>query len=124
MHKLATLKIWDKAMTLTTKIYKATMSFLKEETYGLTSQLRRAAVSAPSNTAEGAGRNSKNEFRYFPAIANGSSYGLQTQLIIAQNLNLLTSDIVTDLLQDIDELQKMNYRLQQHLLKVQNNTRR
>jgi four helix bundle protein len=111
MHNLKELKIWHKAMELTTDVYRLTASFPKEEKYGLTSQIRRAAVSIPSNIAEGAGRNSNKEFVQFLAISNGSSYELQTQLLLSKNLNLI--DVGLDVILDqIDQIQKMNYALQ------------
>lgn len=115
MHNIKELKIWNKAMELTIEIYKATEKFPKEETYGLTSQIRRAAVSIPSNISEGAGRNSKNEFRHFLSIANGSSYELQSQLVISNRLNLITDETTEILLTKIDEIQKMNYSFQKSL---------
>jgi four helix bundle protein len=118
MHKLNELKIWYKAIDLATEVYKATAHFPKEETYGLTSQIRRSAVSVPSNIAEGAGRNTNNDFKHFLAMANGSSYELQTQVIIAQKLELMNIEVADSLLSCLDDLQKMNYRLQQSLLNV------
>jgi four helix bundle protein len=112
MHNIKELKIWNKAMDLTVEVYKATEHFPKEEKFGLTSQIRRAAVSVPSNISEGAGRNGKGEFRQFLGIANGSSYELQTQLIISNRLNLLDQKTVEPLLKELNELQKMNYKLQ------------
>lgn len=112
MHNLQQLKIWQKAIELTVSTYEATSGFPKEETYGLTSQIRRSAVSVPSNISEGAGRNSKNEFAHFLGIANGSSYELQTQLIISNKLKLLSENTLKGLLESIDEIQKMNYQLQ------------
>lgn len=115
MHNIKELKIWNKAIDLTVEVYKATENFPKEEKFGLTSQIRRSAVSIPSNISEGAGRNTKGEFRQFLGIANGSSYELQTQLIISNRLELLDDETVKPLLNEIDELQKMNYKLQQTL---------
>ena len=112
MHNLKDLKIWQKAIELAADIYEATKEFPREETYGLTSQIRRSAVSIASNIAEGAGRNSVNEFIYFLGISNGSSYELQTQIIIARKLGLLSNITTEKLLKSIDEIQKMNYRLQ------------
>ena len=112
MHILKDLKIWNRALDLATNVYKATEDFPKEERYGITSQIRRSAVSIPSNIAEGAGRNGKGEFRQFLGIANGSSYELQTQLIISNRLELLDDKTVAPLLNEIDQLQKMNYNLQ------------
>ncbi|RVT99972.1 four helix bundle protein [Mucilaginibacter limnophilus] len=115
MHNLTELKIWNKAIDLAVEVYKATATFPADERFGLTSQSRRAAVSIPSNIAEGAGRNSNKEFCNFLGIANGSSYELQTQLVISNKLNLLSDNLKEDLLQQITELQKMNYAFQQKL---------
>ena len=112
MHNLKQLKIWSRSVDLATQVYEATANFPKEERYGLTSQIRRSAVSIPSNVAEGAGRNTPKQFGYFLEIANGSSYELQTQLIISNRLKLLDDKTVEPLLKEIDELQKMNYKLQ------------
>ena len=116
MHNLKELKIWQKAIDLSVDVYKATIGYPSDERFGLTSQIRRAAVSIPSNIAEGAGRNSKKEFCNFLGIANGSAYELQTQLVISNKLNLLKDDLLNDLLKQIEELQKMNYAFQKMLL--------
>ena len=112
MHNLKELKIWNKAIELSVLVYTATANFPKEEMYGLTSQIRRCAISIPSNIAEGAGRNSNKEFCQFLGISNGSSYELQTQLIISNKLNLIDDTTIEPLLKEIDEIQKMNYKLQ------------
>jgi four helix bundle protein len=117
MHKLADLIIWNKAMELSVAVYEATATFPAEEKFGLISQARRAAISIPSNIAEGAGRNSNKEFCNFLSVANGSSYELQTQLIISNKLGLLKIDLLDKLLTLIEELQKMNYAFQQRLNK-------
>ncbi|WP_225871330.1 four helix bundle protein [Pedobacter cryotolerans] len=117
MNKLNELKIWNKAIDLTVDVYKATASFPSDERFGLTSQSHRAAVSIPSNIAEGAGRNSMKEFNNFLGIANGSSYELQTQLVIANKLEMLDINLLNPLLSQIDELQKMTYGFQQMLEK-------
>ena len=83
------LETWQKAMDLVEEIYKATRSFPKEEIYGLTGQMRRAAVSIPSNIAEGQGRGSTAEFLRFLSIAHGSLCELGTQILIAQRLSYL-----------------------------------
>jgi len=85
-------------MELVTAIYRATATFPKEEQFGLTSQLRRAAVSIPSNIAEGQGRLSEKEFRYFLGQARGSLMEVETQLLIAQNLGYLGPERVDALL--------------------------
>ncbi len=115
MNNLKELKIWNKAINLAVDVYKATSTFPTDERFGLTSQSRRAAISIPSNIAEGAGRNSVKEFNNFLGIANGSSYELQTQLVIANRLDILESEILDPLLNQIDELQKMTYGFQQML---------
>ena len=115
MNNLKELKIWNKAIDLAVDVYKATSTFPTDERFGLISQSRRAAVSIPSNIAEGAGRNSIKEFNNFLGIANGSSYELQTQLVIAGKLAILESKILEPLLAQIDELQKMIYGFQ-HML--------
>ena len=105
MHNLKELKIWIKAIDLAAEVYRVTSSFPAEEKFGLTSQSRRAAVSISSNIAEGAGRSSSKEFKYFLGIANGSSFELQTQLFISSKLGLINSEELEKLLLLIDELQ-------------------
>src|SRR5690349_8874010 len=112
MNNLKELKIWNKAIDLSVEVYKATSGFPSDERFGLTSQSRRAAVSIPSNIAEGTGRNSPKEFNNFLGIANGSSYELQTQLVISNKLGILEDNLLNNLLEQIDELQKMNYAFQ------------
>lgn len=82
------LIVWQKSIELVEQIYKLTSMFPKEEVFGITSQIRRAAVSMPSNIAEGYGRRSHNEYLQFFAIAYGSSLEVETQLIIAKKLKL------------------------------------
>ncbi len=82
------LVVWQKAMTFVELVYRATRQFPREELYGLTNQLRRAAVSVPSNIAEGQGRFSTREFLSFLSIARGSLREAETQLMIAQRLKL------------------------------------
>ena len=83
------LLVWQKSMLMVTDIYKLSKTFPVEEIYGLTSQLRRCAISIPSNIAEGYGRNSTNDYIRFLNIATGSLYELQTQLEISLNLSYL-----------------------------------
>ncbi len=80
------LRVWQEAMSLAGEIYKSTMTFPKHELYGLTQQVRRAAVSMPSNIAEGKGHRSNKEFSHFLFHARGSLLELQTQLMIAEEL--------------------------------------
>ena len=83
------LAVWTEAVALATEIYKVTESFPKSEIYGITSQMRRAVVSIPSNIAEGAARHSAHEFAQFLNIAGGSLSELDTQIEIASNLNYI-----------------------------------
>jgi len=84
------LVAWQKAMDLVELIYEVTKGFPKEELYGITSQIRRAAVSIPSNIAEGQGRTSIKEFQNFLSIAHGSVREVETQILIAQRLQYLS----------------------------------
>lgn len=95
---------WQKAMTLVTEIYRLTKPFPKEEMYGLTNQLRRAAISIPSNLAEGCGRNSRNELHHFTGQARGSLLEVETQLQIAANLGYLQVRDLTTALEATAEL--------------------
>ena len=122
MHKIENLKIWSKAMNLAKQVYVVVSELPADEKFGLTSQIKRSAISIPSNVAEGAGRNSKKEFKYFLSIANGSCYELQTQLILLIELNLISKEKVQPLIDSCIEIQKMNYSFQKTLLKVELNT--
>src|SRR5271155_2488509 len=86
------LFVWQKAKALAVQVYQATEQFPKAETYGLTSQVRRAAVSVASNIAEGQGRLTSGEFLHFLGQARGSLLELDTQLAIALDLNYLKAD--------------------------------
>ncbi|MEO2051208.1 MAG: four helix bundle protein [Allomuricauda sp.] len=115
MHKVEDLKIWHKSIQLSKAIYLLVPELPKEEKFGLINQIKRSAISVPSNIAEGAGRNSNNEFKHFLGIANGSLYELQTQLILIIELNLIIKEKVKNLIDDCIEIQKMIYALQHKL---------
>ncbi|MBP9926227.1 MAG: four helix bundle protein [Cyclobacteriaceae bacterium] len=115
MNNYKELIVWKKSVDLAVRIYEATKGFPGEELYGLTSQIRRSAVSIPSNIAEGAGRNSKKDFNNFLGISNGSSCELDTQLIIAQRVNFMDQLLQESLQQEIYEIQKMNWSLKRSL---------
>ena len=100
------LIVWKKSIDFVTDIYKETNAFPKMEQYGLVSQLRRAAVSIPSNIAEGASRKSKKEFIQFLHIARASSSELETQLIISTKIGYLSSDNL-DLEEKLSIISKM-----------------
>ena len=98
------LVAWQKAMDLVEAVYVSTERFPQKETYGLTSQIRRAAVSVPSNIAEGQAKFSKREFRHYLRSAKGSLAELETQIIIATRLNYLTQNTSEQLTSLIREL--------------------
>ena len=102
-------------MQLAEEIYRMSAKFPKHETYGLSSQIQRSAVSLTSNIAEGHGRNSNKEFYHFLGIALGSLAEMETQLILAQRLNYLTEEDVGPSLQISDEIGKMLKGLQKSL---------
>ena len=101
------LVAWRKAMDLVTEIYLVTRAFPRVELYGLTGQLRRAAVSVPSNIAEGQARFSHKEFHHFLSLARGSLVEIETQLTIAQNLDYLSLQQTRPLLDKTAELGKI-----------------
>ena len=101
------LIVWQKAMDLVVLVYQITSLFPKEELYGLTNQVRRAAVSIPSNIAEGQARKSTLEFKHFLSIARGSLAEVETQLLIAARLNYLTEEQFLPVLDVHQEISKM-----------------
>jgi len=105
------LDIWKRGIVLVEDIYKITKSFPKEETYGLTSQLRRAAVSIPSNISEGFARFYNKQYKQFLYTSLGSCAELTTQIIIASRLNYIENNRVDKLLSDIDQISKMTMSL-------------
>ena len=115
MHKVEDLKIWKKSIELTKTVYLPVADLPSDEKFGLISQIKRSAVSIPSNITEGAGRNSNKEFKYFLSIANGSAYELQTQLILLTELSLIVKEKVQPVIEVCIEIQKMNYSFQQKL---------
>ena len=96
------LTVWQEAMKLVELVYLYTKNFPKEEIYGLTSQMRRSAISIPANIAEGYRRKGKNEYLYFLSIASGSIAELETYILIAQRLNFLTKDNLDILQAQVD----------------------
>jgi four helix bundle protein len=109
------LLVWQKGMVLAKLVYQLTQKFLAEERYGLTSQLRRAAVSVPSNIAEGQARRGTNEFLQFLSVAEGSLAELDTQLSLSIELGFTQQSEVEPALKEIDELQKMLVALKRKL---------
>lgn len=105
------LVVWQRAMELTVAVYRLTQDFPREEIYGLTSQIRRSAVSIPSNIAEGQGRGSTGEFRQFLTIARGSTCEVQTQLEIARALNFGKQELIDQAEALSHEVRKMLFAL-------------
>jgi four helix bundle protein len=101
------LLVWQKSMDLVTEVYKMTQSFPTSELYALTSQIRRSAVSIPSNIAEGYGRNSTGDYKRFLKIAVSSLFELQTQIEIALNLNYISKNIFDEIFEKAKELDRM-----------------
>ncbi len=101
------LLVWQKSMNLITDIYLATKNFPSTEMYGLTSQIRRSAISIPSNIAEGYGRRSTGDYKRFLQIAIGSLFELQTQIEIAFNLKYTEKETFENLIEKTKELDRM-----------------
>ncbi|PRB04525.1 four helix bundle protein [Chryseobacterium sp. MYb7] len=115
MHNFEKLLFWQKSIALAKNIYIICKEISSDEKYGLISQIKRCVISIPSNIAEGSGRNSSKEFNHFLAIALGSAFELQTQLILVKELNLLTEDKVNALLNEVSEIQRMIYSFKNNL---------
>ena len=111
-HNFKELLVWRKSIDLVKSVYQLTSSLPTEEKFGLISQMNRSSVSIPSNIAEGSGRTSSKEFLYFLNIAISSSYELETQLIISNQLFLRD---VENILSQISEVQKMILGLKKNI---------
>jgi four helix bundle protein len=101
------LDVWKLSIEIVKNIYQLTNKFPNSEIYGMIAQLRRSAISIPSNIAEGQGRNSAKEFKQFLAIALGSLAELETQLVISKEVNYLTERDLSPLIIDLDIARKM-----------------
>jgi four helix bundle protein len=115
MHRFKNLKVWQMSIDLTEEIYRSTEEFPSLEKFGLISQINRSAVSICSNIAEGAGRGTDKEFINFLSIALGSSFELETQMIIAKRLNYISEEKFSSIVPNIEEIQKMIIGLQNKL---------
>ena len=115
MHNFKELKVWQKGRRFVKDIYVLTKKFPKEELFVLTSQMRRAAISIPSNIAEGSGRGSDKDFARFIDIATGSSYELESQLYVACDLEYFSEEELDSCLDKIQEMQKMLFHFKKHL---------
>ena len=106
MHNYKNLHIWQESINLARKIYEVTANFPANEKYGIVSQMTRAAVSIPSNIAEGAGRNSNKDFANFLSIAIGSIFELHTQITICEQIGYINEETTKQLEQQIYTLQQ------------------
>lgn len=107
MHNFRNLKVWKDAFSLAEEVYIETKSFPKEEVFSLTTQVKRSAVSIPSNIAEGCGRGTNKQLSYFLDIAQGSACELETQLLLAARLNYLSESKCEILIDKVHEVQRM-----------------
>ena len=107
MRNFKELKIWQKGFKIAVDCLKIITAFPKEEKFGISSQISRAAISIPSNIAEGSGRSSQKEYARFIEISLGSSFELETQLLIALAVNYGNKTDVEAVLKEVDEEQKM-----------------
>ena len=101
------LKVWQQAMDLAEECYRLTRQFPKDELYGMTSQVRRSAASVAANIAEGHGRNSRGEYAKFLRVAQGSLKELETHLILAARVGLISNSLIAQVLKDSEGLGKM-----------------
>ena len=115
MHNYKKLNVWISSISLVKNIYNLTRKFPKEEMFVLTQQLRRAAISIPSNIAEGAGRNSNAQFKNFLQITIGSCFEVETQLIISKELEYISEEELETISKELDSIMKMNHNLQKTL---------
>jgi four helix bundle protein len=107
MHNFKELRVWKEAIELAKSVYIITAKFPADEKYGLKSQVNRAAVSVPSNIAEGAGRGSNKEFAQFLKVALGSAFEIETQMILAEAFGFVTEADNEKLMQQLSGVQKM-----------------
>ena len=111
------LDVWKKSIDLVTVIYKYTAEYPKSEMYGLTSQIRRCAVSIPSNIAEGSARTTKKDSSRFLSIVLGSLAELETQLIISKKLNYLSDSDLNELMSELISIRRMTLGLRKSINK-------
>jgi len=111
MHRYKELKVWQKAIDLAVEVYKITEKLPKDERFGLISQINRCVVSIPSNIAEGAGRNTKKDFDNFLGISLGSSFELDTQLVISNRLGYVSPVDFEKIESELEHIQNMIAKL-------------
>jgi four helix bundle protein len=111
MHNFRELQVWELAMQIAEEVYRLLIYLPREERYELASQLRGCVVSVPSNIAEGSGRGTDKDFAHFLNMALGSSYELETQLLLAKRLFVEVGSKVDPVLPKLHQLQRMLYSL-------------
>ena len=107
MRNFKQLKVWQKGFDISVKSFKLTSAFPKEEKFGITSQITRAGIAIPSNITEGSSRSSEKDYSRFIEIAIGSSFELETQILIDPAVNFCENGLRNEILNDLDEEQKM-----------------
>lgn len=115
MHNFRELKVWKMGIEISKLVFQITRKFPPEERYSLTSQLTRCAISIPSNIAEGCGRKSDKELNHFLSISLGSAFELETQIILAFEFGYIDKVVYSEIILQINELQKMIGGLQRSL---------
>ncbi|MFV0304236.1 MAG: four helix bundle protein [Moheibacter sp.] len=115
MHNLEEIIIWKKAIELSKVVYTICNELPSDEKFGMSNQMKRSVISISSNIAEGAGRNSDREFLHFLGISQGSSFELLTQLLLYIELNLADKTKINPIIENLKEIQKMNYAFQKNL---------
>ena len=111
MHNFKELQVWQKGVDIAQEIYEMTAKFPSEEKFGIVSQMRRSAVSVPSNIAEGAGRKTDKDFSNFLSISLGSQFELETQMIISNRVGFISEEELLQSSVELIELQKMTRAL-------------
>lgn len=115
MHRFKELGIWSRSRSFCSLIYEATSKFPKSEKFGLTNQLRRASVSIPSNIAKGSSRSSTKDFIRFLQMAFGSAYEIETQLLIAYDLQFISAEKLQQLTNELEIIVKMTSKFKSTL---------
>ena len=115
MHNFKELHIWQKSRVLVNEVYLLLANFPQDEKFGIAQQMKKAAISIPSNIAEGAGRSSDKDFNKFLDIAIGSAFELEAQLYLAFDLNFISSEQLKIILLKVEELEKMIHGFKKRL---------
>jgi len=118
MHNYKELRVWKEARALVKIVYCLTEQFPKHELFGLSSRMRRAVISIPSNIAEGAGRTSEVDFSRFLDIANGSAFELEAQLYLASDIEFIEEKKLQDILPLVEDIQKMLHSLKKTIIRL------